>query len=251
MIKISRVAAPKELTDKKVQELTNAYISDNSKSVWQQAYIKEGLSSMSHNKCAYCECLLGEESKYMEVEHFLPKKDYPQLVVVWDNLLPACKRCNLPSAKGTHDPNTEPIINPTITNPKEHLYMLNYRIKGKTKLGKTTVDVLYLNDTEKLTVKRFKIGDKIIKEIEKLYEDILEAGSKINTDNNFIRGIKRRLACLLRQASPHTEYAATSATILLSCDSFIDIVEIFKNNKIWDDELEGLRNLANEIKLER
>ena len=71
-------------------------------------YINESLLSMSHNKCAYCELMLGEEVKYMEVEHFYCKKLYPDGVVQWDNLLHLCNRCN--TNKGIYDTKTEQYI---------------------------------------------------------------------------------------------------------------------------------------------
>ncbi|MGR0329632.1 HNH endonuclease [Bacillus cereus] len=93
MIHLPRPNCPSKLTDEVKTKLTQDFITSGS-SVWGKSYIKSALLEMSHNKCAYCECRLDEESKYMEVEHFLPKDDYPKLVVDWNNLLPSCKRCN-------------------------------------------------------------------------------------------------------------------------------------------------------------
>jgi hypothetical protein len=39
-------------------------------SVWNFDELKEALLWTSYGKCAYCECRLSEESKYVEVEHF-------------------------------------------------------------------------------------------------------------------------------------------------------------------------------------
>lgn len=93
MIRLYRPNCPQQLTDTVKDELTQEFI-NTGKNVWAKTYIKSALLAMSHNKCAYCECKLDEESKYMEVEHFLPKDDYPNQVVDWNNLLPSCKRCN-------------------------------------------------------------------------------------------------------------------------------------------------------------
>lgn len=251
MIKLNRGDAPKQLTDDKIKELTQIYLKDNSKHVWRQPYIKESLAHMSNGKCAYCECALGEESKYLEIEHFLPKGKHPDKVVIWDNLLPSCKRCNLPSAKGTHDPSHEPIINPTTIDPKDHLYMEDYRIKGKDELGSTTVKILYLNDTEKLTKKRFKIGNKLIDELENLHENVMKFRDLINNDGEFTRKIIRRLKCLLSQGLPTEEYAATCSTVLLNDKCFIEIENLFKYYNIWHEELEELTSLCNQIKLEK
>lgn len=69
----------------------------------------------------------------MKVEHFEDKFDYPDKVMVWENLLPSCKKCN--SSKNTHDVIAAPIINPFIDEPKNELYFRLYHIKGKSPKG--------------------------------------------------------------------------------------------------------------------
>lgn len=69
------------------------------------------LSVMFSNKCAYCESSLNIQ--HMHIEHYRPKKEvdavddpscrgYWWLGADWDNLLPACSRCN--SAPGVDHP---------------------------------------------------------------------------------------------------------------------------------------------------
>ncbi|WP_270997396.1 HNH endonuclease, partial [Listeria seeligeri] len=57
----------------------------------------------------------------MEVEHFFAKKYHPERVLDWNNLLPACKRCN--SNKGDWDVSLadQMAIDPTIMDPKVHI----------------------------------------------------------------------------------------------------------------------------------
>ena len=100
MIKIQRVSAPSELNDETVSTLTTLYKSTG-ENVWNKPYIKKELLKMSHNKCCYCELKLGEEGKYMQVEHYHCKSLYPDEVVLWENLLPSCNRCN--TNKSSHD----------------------------------------------------------------------------------------------------------------------------------------------------
>lgn len=83
MIHIVRIEKPKELTDEVVKQKTELYKKDNTKTVWKEKYIQEALMAMSYHKCCYCECLLDEESKYMEIEHFHDKSSYPDEVVIW------------------------------------------------------------------------------------------------------------------------------------------------------------------------
>ncbi|VAW71804.1 hypothetical protein MNBD_GAMMA12-2132 [hydrothermal vent metagenome] len=158
MIKLDRAEKPTYLTDQKVTELTQEYIKDG-KSVWNNNNIKTPLLNSSNNKCAYCECILTKESNYMEVEHFEDKSHNPDKVVLWENLLPSCKKCN--GKKGTHDVLNEPIVNPYIENPKDHFVMRLYRMRGKTDRGINSIDVYGLNHSSRLVFSRFEIGEKI------------------------------------------------------------------------------------------
>ena len=109
--------------------------------------IQKTLAESSHDKCAFCECKPGESSN-MEVEHFKPKSLYPELAFDWDNLLPACRRCN--EAKLQHDTGSDPIINPCVEDPETLLtydFIQICPIPGtdKEKIAQTTIDVCGLN----------------------------------------------------------------------------------------------------------
>jgi uncharacterized protein (TIGR02646 family) len=65
--------------------------------------VKTALSNLFGNKCAYCECTLGNQD--LHTEHFRPKalvdaadnpteEGYWWLAADWKNLLPACTHCN-------------------------------------------------------------------------------------------------------------------------------------------------------------
>lgn len=111
--------------------------------------IKEVLFNCSHEKCSYCEII--PSSSYMEVDHFEPKSRYLELVLVWDNLLPACRKCN--NYKSNHDTRAFPIINPTKINPEPYFdYSFLSINPSKTSpnwdLSKRTIDVCNLNRYE-------------------------------------------------------------------------------------------------------
>ena len=93
MIQLQAKPRPPQLTDDLVAQLT-ADFKATQNAVWNKLYIKTALLEISHGKCCYCECNIKEESKYMEVEHFYAKSIYPEEVLDWRFLLPACKRCN-------------------------------------------------------------------------------------------------------------------------------------------------------------
>jgi len=111
--------------------------------------IKEVLFNCSHEKCSYCEII--PSSSYMEVDHFEPKSLYPELVLDWDNLLPACRKCN--NYKLNHDTRTFQIIDPTKINPEPYFDYSFLSINPSNTspdwdLSKRTIDVCNLNRYE-------------------------------------------------------------------------------------------------------
>lgn len=244
MIKLEKIFPPPELDERTVKELTIEFIQKGAP-VWNKEFIKEKLLEMSHGKCCYCECYIKEECKYLEVEHFLCKKKYKDDVVKWENLLPACKRCN--SKKGELDVLLTPIIHPVNMDPREHIFLSNYRIKEKTEIGKNTWKELNLNDTGRVAIKRFEIGQKIVGLIEDIKDELLSN----NCNEKFLRKVTRKIEVVLEECQPHKDYSATAATVLVK-EAFSDYKEIkdllVKNNK-WTEELEGLEKIAQNIAL--
>ena len=158
MIKLTRPARPAELTVEFQQNQTDEFKRTGA-SVWREKFIIQGLLAMSFGKCAYCECRVTEESKYLEVEHFADKDTHKDRVLEWENLLPACKRCNV--RKHSHDVILAPIVNPAIDDPRDHLHFAFYRFDGKGEVGRSTVEVLGLNDHDRLLLSRFQVGSKV------------------------------------------------------------------------------------------
>lgn len=212
VIKLQRAERPADLDADTVTSLTEEFIA-NQTSVWNKTYIKERLLQSSGNKCAYCENNILEESKYMEVEHFRCKDDFPHLVVEWDNLLPSCKRCN--GRKSSHNVDTEGmIVDPYNDHPPRHMYLQNYRIYWRDELGRNTIDTLYLNDTDRMVLTRMRIGEGIARSLE-VIRDTLERyiadDQRRQLRNRVVRGLEK----LLNEAQPTSEYSATAATALL------------------------------------
>lgn len=248
MIKLIRGNKPAELTMTVQKDLTDKYKLDKS-SVWKQTYIEEGLLAYSNDKCCYCEAIIDEESKYMEVEHFQHKDSYPDFVVEWDNLLPSCKRCN--GTKSSHDVNLEPIIEPTKTDPRLHLRLWNYRLKSPTVIGAMTISTLDLNNQERVVLKRASIGNAICEKTEFLNNllDEFISGSKSSTrtKNRIVNGTKD----LLREGLPKTSYSATTATIIMHDQEFIYLKNKLLSEKLWDQELSDLEDEVYNITLDQ
>jgi len=245
MIKLQRTQPPVFLTPIKVIELTSEFKSSG-KSVWNNDHIKIPLLSSSHGKCAYCECSLKGESNYMEVEHFEDKQNNPNKVVVWENLLPSCKKCN--GHKSTHDVLAEPIVNPFDDNPKDHIALRSYRLRGKTEKGTLTIDITNLNHSDRQVLSRFKIGEKIFDLVESSWASFnLYAAKKDTRTRNRAVGI---IESLLKECQPTADYAASTATLLLTDTKFIELIECMKKEAIWNEELERYHQSALLIVLE-
>jgi uncharacterized protein (TIGR02646 family) len=235
MIKLERESKPVFLTDDKVLELTDNFKSTKS-SVWNNDHIKGPLLKSSHGKCAYCECPLTSESNYMEVEHFEDKKHNADKVVIWENLLPSCKKCN--GSKGTHNVIDEPIINPYVDNPKDHLSMRLYRFRGKTEKGNYTIEVTNLNHSTRLVMSRFDIGEKIYELIDIAWDRyyIFIERKDTRSRNRLIKIVEG----LLDECQPESDYSASTATNLLTDPKFLELVSVMKTGSIWGDELDNL-----------
>jgi hypothetical protein len=232
MIQLQAVPAPPELTSEVVAKLTTKFQEDGS-SVWKQDYIKKALLEMSNYKCAYSEIRLQEEGKYMEVEHFLPKSVHPDKVLEWDNLLPASKFCNGKKLDRIH-----PIVHPVRDNPKEHLYMIENVIHGKSQKGRNSVIILGLNDPDNLLKPRYEIRFATQNELHKQYAQVINFSE--NPNKNQELEIIHALENLLKNGNRKEAYSATIATTILNDPHYSEIKRIFKEQNIWSKELEKL-----------
>lgn len=246
MIKLNRPAKPAELTSAFQSTQTAAFKSTGA-SVWNEDFIKKALLAFSNDKCCYCEANINEESKYMEVEHFYDKNTYPDDVLEWTNLLPACKRCN--TTKGDHDTKAAPIINPTLQDPKDHLAYKVYRIRAKDALGRMTIDTLNLNNQNRLVKKRYEIGNALIEKLEELNElaDEYISGVSATTRrrNRIVNGIK----ALMEEGLPPAIYSATSASVILNEEEFSSLKKKLQSLGLWDNSFQTLENELSAIAL--
>ncbi len=235
MIRLVAQPKPAELTDVRCQELTELF-KTTKESVWREKCITETLLLMSHHKCSYCECKLDKESNYMEVEHFRHKHFYPEQVVEWANLLPSCKRCNV--HKGEHDTVTKPIIHPVQDIPQQHLRLKEYRLypRNASPLGRSTIDVVDLNDSQRLVMQRFKIGNEIQEKLEELLENIKDYVSGLKSHTKQKNKVIGTLRNLMLEGTAKYEYSATAATIILTDEQYPDIKLLFQSCGFWTQE---------------
>lgn len=172
MIKLTKFSEPSILIEHK-KDWTNEYLDALNGKIpltstiryrYRHHEIKDTLSLETHGKCAYCECKI-QHISYGDIEHILPKSIYPELYVDWSNLTLSCEICN---RSGKHDYNSksDPLLNPYIDEPAQHLLALGPMLmnhKGSRK-GFITIKILDLNRIDLFEKRREcleRIGDLV------------------------------------------------------------------------------------------
>ena len=109
--------------------------------------LKPELLAKFKYQCAYCGTKL--YSHFMaDIEHFYPKSLYPHLLEDSNNLLIACKECNI--IKGNNFP-LDDDGNPLLLNPLTDKFSENIKqtengyLEGLTERGRVTIAALQLN----------------------------------------------------------------------------------------------------------
>lgn len=243
MVKIAVLDKPEELTDEYVEIKTKEFI-ESGKEVWQERFIKNRLMEMSNNKCCYCECKIDIESNWMTVDHFHPKSKYPKEVLLWENLLPACPRCNN-TQKRNHDTINEPIINPTRDDPREHFYFYNYEYQQKpgSMIGGLSCDVLGLNNT-KIYNERVIMAHNAISVFKTLFYKAEELCEQAVKTASAIARLRNGIICLLEEAQPSSPYSAAVANALLEHPDYLELKRHLENLNLWTGAIEDLHNEA-------
>jgi 5-methylcytosine-specific restriction endonuclease McrA len=235
MIKLELAQKPDKLTDEFALAKTKEFKENPQKAVWNIPWLRREIAGMSYRKCYFSETRIEEDSKYMEVEHFLPKSLYPDKVMEWGNLFPSCVKCN--RAKGEHDPLQEPIVNPFVDDPKEYFYFENclYQAKNNNIKAKRTIKVTHINDYRHFVIPRARVYDEMKYTLKNIYGDVLR----------FPDGPKdtyyERLINLMRKGVRTEAYAAITATAIYSDPRFEELTAIFRANNLLTAEFENLK----------
>ena len=143
-----------------------------------------------------------------------------------------------------------PIINPLIENPKDALYVKTFRYYSRNPKGRTTIDVLALNDTDHFEIPRAKIAFQIADDIETQFDSLREAHQTRNLIK--VRKSISKIKSLLSACGPTHEYSAVISTyILYEFDTYKDLEVYLKTNCYWDLELEDIKKSLLNITLEK
>lgn len=94
--------------------------------------VKSALRAEARDKCIYCETKVATG----ETDHILPVKERPDLICEWNNLGLCCRECN--GAKGSYYGPTEPLINPFVQDPQDHLLFFGPVVLHRDDMGLRT-----------------------------------------------------------------------------------------------------------------
>lgn len=123
---------------------------------WRDKRIRSALNDETAERCVYCDSDMLSVC-FGDVEHIKPRSIYPAGVVEWSNLTLACQRCN--NAKSDYHSDVEPILNPYVDDPLEHLIFAGDLIYHKfgSIIGYTTVTQLKLSRKELVAARKRRL----------------------------------------------------------------------------------------------
>ncbi len=135
-------------------------------------------------QCAYCQTREPEVGgcKSFHIDHYRPKKKFPDLINAYNNLIYACRDCN--TYKQDYWPNFAELLRGyIIVNPREdhietHIDTSKFIWRGKTSRGNWTVKKLRLDST--ILSQRREDRIRIENKIQKLADVVEDA--KINLE---------------------------------------------------------------------
>ena len=169
----------------------NGMIPDAIRYRYRHPEIKAALLSEACDKCIYCE----QKISPGETDHILPVSGRPELLVAWTNLGLACKDCN--TYKGAYYSETEPMLNPFIDDPTEHLLFFGPLVMSQ--IG----DQLGFRTVEQLRLHRMQLVERRKERIERL-QALLEQWNSM-PDGATKELVKNKI---LEEAGRDREYSA-------------------------------------------
>ena len=130
-------------------------LKDSQKYRYRHPNIKESLRTETYEKCAYCESKISHIHPG-ETDHIFPVSCRPDLCVDWDNLTLVCSECN--RYKLDYYNEQEPLINPYIDEPSDHLTFFGPMVLHRDAMG--------LRTTRQIELSRIKLIERKQERIE-------------------------------------------------------------------------------------
>lgn len=222
MIKLTRGECPPELTREVKEELTRLYAQNNEREVWSSSKIKKPLKDVT-------------------IDHFLPKSKNPDKVVEWDNLLPACLRCN----RNKKDKENR-IVNPCEEEPKKFLAVKKgnpFCMKGidADGVGHETIQSVGLNDMERVIMARKTEWEEIQKWLRYIHDNMQEKPHERH---------REQLLGLMKKCTFDNSYSAVKATNMLLDETYANIKEMLQEEGAWTERFEETESQMKSIALQ-
>lgn len=123
-------------------------------------FLRKLVIKRSGNRCEYCRLSQKGQEATFHVDHVTPVASGGETVA--ENLALACVSCSL--KKGARQEYADPfsgelvsIFNPRTSDWDYHFEWNNFRVKGKTATGRATIEMLNLNRTVIIAIRREEI----------------------------------------------------------------------------------------------
>ncbi|MCI9675662.1 MAG: TIGR02646 family protein [Lachnospiraceae bacterium] len=137
MVKLNRTYAPKALSKTNrefkaaiagmdTKDAYSFYITHKQQYSYNTSETKRHFRKMNHERCSFCTKLIYDFEDEMTVEHIRIKRDYPQKIFQWSNLLCACRACNTKRSTRAYYP--DKYLDPTKTDDIEKYFC--YQLDG-------------------------------------------------------------------------------------------------------------------------
>jgi hypothetical protein len=121
---------------------------------------RQQVRERAQDRCEYCQVKQEFSSLPHELDHIRARKHHGPTTLA--NLCFACAQCN--GAKSSdaagYDPQTDelvPLFNPRKDRGDDHFTWRGPTLLGKTKIGRATIDVLQINEVERVEFRRMLI----------------------------------------------------------------------------------------------
>lgn len=120
--------------------------------------LREFIAARANYCCEYCQLIESNSAFVHEIEHIISRKHRGETVP--ENLCLACFECN--QFKGANiaglDPKTNELTrlyHPRVDTWNEHFAWNGVKLTGLTATGRTTVEVLRINELERMEHRKF------------------------------------------------------------------------------------------------
>ena len=137
-----------------VAAVENGNLKDSQRYRYRHSSIKEAIRAETHEKCAYCESKISHVHPG-EIDHIFPVSRRPDLCVDWDNLTLVCSECN--RRKSDYYNEEEPLVNPYVNEPSDHLIFFGPMVLHRDKMGFRTTRQIGLSRTQLIERKQERI----------------------------------------------------------------------------------------------